>query len=200
MPARNVHNEAIYAVRGKVKNLLKDDLDKCLENEEVSDIISILGCGIQNKYNSKKLNYGRVAIAVDGDADGFSIMTLISTLFYVLMPDFIKEERLCWLRAPIYKLQKGKNKYFVYSDLELPQAKNSHKNWEQTRIKGLGELNSEDMKESMLHPENRQLEILTIEDFNELSYWFELLMGKEVEPRTKFLFNNADFSEVLLYD
>lgn len=200
MPARNVHNEAIYAVRGKVKNLLKDDLDKCLENEEVSDIISILGCGIQNKYNSKKLNYGRVAIAVDGDADGFSIMTLISTLFYVLMPDFIKEERLCWLRAPIYKLQKGKNKYFVYSDLELPQAKNSHKNWEQTRIKGLGELNSEDMKESMLHPENRQLEILTIEDFNELSYWFELLMGKEVEPRTRFLFNNADFSEVLLYD
>ena len=200
MPARNIHNEAIYAVRGKVKNLLKDDLDKCLENEEVSDIISILGCGIQNKYNFRKLNYGRVAIAVDGDADGFSIMTLISTLFYTLMPDFIKEERLCWLRAPIYKLQKNKSKYFVYSDLDLPQAKSEHKGWDQTRIKGLGELNSDDMKESMLHPENRQLEILTTKNFDELSYWFELLMGKEVEPRTKFLFDNADFNEVLLYD
>ena len=199
MPARQVKSEAIYAVRGKVKNLLKDDLENCLQNEEVSDIISILGCGIREKYNSKKLNYGRVAIAVDGDADGFSIMTLISTLFYVLMPNFIKEERLCWLRAPIYKLQKNNNKYFVYSDLDLPKAKNEHKGWEQTRIKGLGELNADDMKQSMLHKDNRKLEILTTNNFEELSYWFELLMGKEIQPRTDFLFTNANFSEVLLY-
>ena len=68
MPARDVNTEALYAVRGKVKNLLKHPLDECLENQEVSDIIMALGCGIQNRYNSKKLNYGKVAIAVDADA------------------------------------------------------------------------------------------------------------------------------------
>jgi topoisomerase-4 subunit B len=68
MPARDVNTEALYAVRGKVKNLLKHPLDECLENQEVSDIIMALGCGIQSRYNSKKLNYGKVAIAVDADA------------------------------------------------------------------------------------------------------------------------------------
>ena len=94
MPARDVNTEALYAVRGKVKNLLKHPLDECLENQEVSDIIMALGCGIQNRYNSKKLNYGKVAIAVDADADGYNIMCLIATMFYVLMPDFIKLP--CW--------------------------------------------------------------------------------------------------------
>ena len=69
MPARNINTEALYAVRGKLKNLMKHPLDECLENQEVSDIILALGCGIQNKYNPKKLNFGKVAIATDGDVD-----------------------------------------------------------------------------------------------------------------------------------
>lgn len=123
MPARNIVNEALYAVRGKVKNLLKHPLDECLENQEVSDIILALGCGIQNKYNPSKLNFGKVAMAADGDADGFNIMCLMATMFYVLMPDFIKEGRLCWLRAPLYKLEKGKEKKFAYNDEELNALK-----------------------------------------------------------------------------
>ena len=69
MPARDVNTEALYAVRGKVKNLMKHPLEECLENQEVSDIILALGCGIQKKYNAKKLNFGKVAIATDGDVD-----------------------------------------------------------------------------------------------------------------------------------
>ena len=112
LPARDVLTESLYAVRGKVKNLMKHPLDECLENQEVSDIILALGCGIKNRYNNKKLNYGKVAIATDGDADGYNIMCLIATMFWVLMPDFIKEGRLCWLRAPIFKLEKNNKKVF----------------------------------------------------------------------------------------
>ena len=196
MPARNVNTEALYAVRGKVKNLLKHPLDECLENQEVSDIIMALGCGIQEKYNSKKLNYGKVAIATDADVDGFSIMCLISTLFWVLMPKFIEEGRLCWLRAPLYKIEKGNKKLFAYNDDELIQIRKGRENWEITRAKGLGELSAEDMEQSMLHPTERRLEILTINDIEAAAESIQMLMGEEVEGRKEFLFENVDFSVI----
>lgn len=192
--ARNIENEALYAVRGKVKNLLKHPLAECLENQEVSDIIVALGCGIQEKYNSKKLNYGKVAIASDADTDGKNIMCLIATMFFVLMPEFITEGRLCWLQAPLYKLQKGKQAVFAYNDKELRELEETHKGWERVRFKGLGELSAEDVKASMLHPENRRLEILAVEDFEEASDSLNMLMGMKVDPRREFLFENVDFS------
>lgn len=194
MPARDVNKEALYAVRGKVKNLLKHPLDECLENQEVSDIIMALGCGIQEKYNSKKLNYGKVAIATDGDVDGYSIMCLVATLFWVLMPKFIEENRLCWLRAPLYKIEKGNNKLFAYNDEELAKIRKGRENWEITRAKGLGELGPDDMERSMLHPTERRLEVLTIHDVETAAESIQMLMGPEVEGRRDFLFENVDFS------
>ena len=194
MPARDVNKEALYAVRGKVKNLLKHPLDECLENQEVSDIIMALGCGIQERYNSRKLNYGKVAIATDADVDGFSIMCLIATLFYVLMPKFIEEGRLCWLRAPLYRLTKGDKRVFAYDDNELEQMRSKYSNWEQGRNKGLGEMSADDMAASMMHPENRRLEVLTIHDIKAAAESIMMLMGPEVEGRRDFLFENVDFS------
>ena len=194
MPARNVNTEALYAVRGKVKNLLKHPLDECLENQEVSDIIMALGCGIQNRYNSKKLNYGKVAIAVDADADGYNIMCLIATMFYVLMPDFIKEGRLCWLRAPLYRLSKGDKRIFAYNDTELIELRKKYPTWEQGRNKGLGEMTADDMEASMLHPTERHLEILTVHDAEAAAESLQMLMGNDVDPRREFLFENVDFS------
>ena len=194
LPARNVNNEALYAVRGKVKNLLKHPLDECLENQEVSDIIMALGCGIQNKYNSKKLNYGKVAIAVDADVDGYNIMCLIATMFYVLMPKFIEEGRLCWLRAPLYRLSKGEKRVFAYDDKELVELRKKYPNWEQGRQKGLGEMTTADMEASMLSITERRLEVLTIHDVEAAADSIQMLMGEEVEPRREFLFENVDFS------
>ena len=194
MPARDVKTEALYAVRGKVKNLMKHPLDECLENQEVSDIIMALGCGIQEKYNSKKLNYGKVAIAVDADVDGYNIMCLITTLFYVLMPKFIEEGRLGWLRAPLYRLSKGKQSVYAYDEDELAELRKTRPGWEQSRFKGLGECTSEDMEGSMLHPTNRRLEILTINDAEAAYESLKMLMGTEVEERRDFLFENVDFS------
>ena len=194
MPARDVNKEALYAVRGKVKNLLKHPLDECLENQEVSDIIMALGCGIQEKYNAKKLNYGKVAIAVDADVDGYNIMCLIATLFYVLMPKFIEEGRLCWLRAPLYRLTNGNKRIFAYTEEEAKQLRTEHPNWEQGYNKGLGEMTSDDMISSMMHPEKRRIEVLTIHDAQAAAESIQMLMGEEVEGRKEFLFENVDFS------
>ena len=194
MPARDVKTEALYAVRGKVKNLMKHPLEECLENQEVSDIILALGCGIQNKYNSSKLNYGKVAIATDADSDGYAIMCLIATMFYVLMPKFIEEGRLCWLRAPLYRLTKGDKRIFAYDDAELEELKKTHVGWEQGRNKGLGEMTAEDMEASMMHKTDRRLEVLTIHDAEAARESLKMLMGTEVEDRKDFLFDNVDFN------
>ena len=194
LPARDVKTEALYAVRGKVKNLMKHPLDECLENQEVSDIIMALGCGIQDRYNSKKLNYGKVAIAVDADVDGYNIMCLITTLFYVLMPKFIEEGRLGWLRAPLYRLSKGKQSVYAYDEEELAELRKTHSGWEQSRYKGLGEMVAEDVEQSMLHPTNRRLDIMTIGDAELAAESLQMLMGTEVEGRRDFLFENVDFN------
>lgn len=194
MPARDVKTEALYAVRGKVKNLMKHPLDECLENQEVSDIIMALGCGIQDRYNSRKLNYGKVAIAVDADVDGYNIMCLITTLFYVLMPKFIEEGRLGWLRAPLYRLSKGNQHVYAYDEDELAELRKTRSGWEQSRYKGIGECTAEDMSESMMHPQNRRLEILTIGDAQSAEESLTMLMGTDVEERKNFLFENVDFS------
>ena len=126
--------------------------------------------------------------------DGYNIMCLVATMFYVLMPEFILENRLCWLRAPLYKLQKGNNRLFAYDDNELAQVRKGHESWDITRAKGLGELNPEDMEQSMLHPQNRRLEILSMKDVEATAESLKMLMGIDVEPRREFLFENVDFS------
>ena len=194
MPARDVNTEALYAVRGKVKNLLKHPLEECLENQEISDIICALGCGIQDKYNPKKLNYGKVAIAVDADVDGKNIMCLIATMFAVLMPEFIAEGRLCWLQAPLYRLTNGNKRVFAYNEKELAELRKKYPTWEQGRNKGLGEMTAEDMELSMMSKENRHLEVLKIEDFDSAMESLNILMGAgRVKERRDFLFENVDF-------
>ena len=194
MPARDVNTEALYAVRGKVKNLLKHPLEECLENQEISDIICALGCGIQEKYNPKKLNYGKVAIAVDADVDGKNIMCLIATMFSVLMPQFIEEGRLCWLQAPLYRLTNGNKRVFAYNDTELAELRQKYPTWEQGRNKGLGEMTAEDMELSMMSKENRHLEVLKIKDFDSAMESLNILMGAgRVKERRDFLFENVDF-------
>lgn len=126
--------------------------------------------------------------------DGYSIMCLVATLFWVLMPKFIEEGRLCWLRAPLYKIEKGNNKLFAYNDEELSKIRQGRENWEITRAKGLGELSADDMEKSMLHPTERRVEVLTIKDIEAAAESIQMLMGEEVEGRRDFLFENVDFS------
>lgn len=127
---------------------------------------------------------------------GKNIMCLIATMFWVLMPDFIKEGRLCWLQAPLYKLEKGNRRVFAYNNEELKKLRVGREDWTQTRAKGLGELRAEDMEASMMHKDNRHLEILTVRDVVEAGESLRMLMGTDVEGRREFLFENVDFSKL----
>lgn len=190
---RNTEKYGLLAIRGKIRNLLACPLDEGLENEEVQSILTALGCGILDKYDSKKLRYGKVAIAVDADDDGCHIACLIMSLFKALMPQFIEEGRLCWLKAPLFKVKKGKTNYYFYDDNELAQSKIKG---EQSRYKGLGEMSAQDVKESMFNETNQRIEILMPDDdsFERL----EQLMGSNVEYRKEFVFSGAiDFTKIV---
>ena len=110
------------------------------------------------------------------------------------MPNFILENRLCWLRAPLYKIEKGNQKLFAYNDEELEKIRVGREKWEITRAKGLGELGPDDMERSMLHSTERRLEVLSVKDVEAAADSLMMLMGPEVEGRREFLFENVDFS------
>lgn len=134
--AREISHEAVYDIRGKIISALKNPIDKVLENEEVSDILQILGCGILEKYNAKKLNFGKLLIFSDRDEDGGAISNLLVTLIYVLMPNFIKEQRLGRVIPPLFKVSKGNKRYFFYSNEEYNKNKDKYAGWQVTRYKG----------------------------------------------------------------
>lgn len=193
MGARDVSKTAILPIKGKIKNALKAPLEEVLQNSEVNDIILALGCGIEDKYNAKKLRYGSVYMAVDSDEDGKNILCLLAALFARLMPNFIREGRLKWLKAPLYKLDNGKNKWYAYNDEELEQLKKKAGRADITRAKGLGELTTADMRLTMMNEKDRRVEVLTLEDEEEAFEALEMLMGLEVAPRRNFILENIDF-------
>ena len=164
--------------------------DSCIQDpvflSNIEDAAELLNAHIQK--------YSNIGLVVDADVDGYAIMCLIATMFYVLMPKFIEEGRLCWLRAPLYRLSKGNKRVFAYDDTELAELRKKYPDWEQGRNKGLGEMTSEDMEASMMNKTDRHLEVLTIGDVESAAESLKMLMGPDVDDRRDFLFENVDFS------
>lgn len=194
--ARSIKNEAVYDIRGKIISALKNPIDKVLENEEVKDIINILNCGILNRYNEKKLNFGKVLIFSDRDEDGSAISNLIVTLFYVLMPDFIKSGRLGRVIPPLFRMRKGKQNVYFYSNEEFLREKSKYPNWEITRYKGIGECSSADFKNTCFNETEKRIHIYTVDDFKKFEDTLNLLMGPEVPQRRDYIFENLDFHKL----
>jgi DNA gyrase subunit B len=192
---RPVENVALMPIRGKIINALRHDIDETLENNEVKDIITTLGCGIQNMYKSKKLRYGKLAIATDADADGYNIMCLITTLIYYLLPKFLEEGRLYWLRAPLFKIKSSNDVKYAFNEEELNEIIKTM-NGTITRLKGLGEMSPLDTKKSMFG-EFQRLEQLIIEDKTATYEQIECLMGEDVAKRRKFIFENINFDNLV---
>lgn len=195
--ARKISDEAVYDIRGKIISALKNPIDKVLENEEVKDILQILNCGIFEKYNSKKLNFGKVLIFSDRDADGAAISNLLVTLFYVLTPDFIKEGRLGRIIPPLFRVRKGKQNIYFYSNEEYLKEKDKYSGWETTRFKGLGECSTQDFKNTCFNDKERRVHIYTPNDFALFEETINLLMGPEVPQRREYIFENLDFHRLL---
>lgn len=184
--ARDTKKYGILGLRGKIINCLSAPVEEILENEEVK--IFLLASGIDiTSYNPKKLRYGKIAICVDADDDGCHIACLIMALLQRLAPQFLKENRLYWLKAPLYKIEKGKDVQFFFNEEELSKSKIKG---DQTRFKGLGQMTARDTKASMF-AENQRLEPIVWSE--EGANLLDELMGEDVEPRKEFIFNEINF-------
>lgn len=186
---RDPNKYGVLMFRGKAKNLLKATIEEGLANEEVKLLLQALGLTYGRPYNANKLRYGKIALAVDSDFDGSHIGLLLMAMLQVLAPDFLKENRLFWLRAPTCKVETPKKTYFYYSEEEFK----NHPKGNITFFKGLGQMNDNDLKASMFNEEWQHLEPITYseEGINTLIS----LMSEDVEPRKEFVYNNIDFSK-----
>lgn len=186
---RDVDHYGLLPIRGKCINALSNPMEDVLANEEVKAILLAMGITAGGGYNPKKLRYGKLGICVDADDDGAHIALLVTALIYSLCPEFVLDGRLCWLKAPLYKVINGGKANYYFSDSELPKNAKG----EITRYKGLGEMKPVDVEISMFGPYQRLEQIVpTQAGMNTL----ERLMGKEVQPRKEFVFNNIDFSTI----
>lgn len=172
----------ILKLRGKAINALANPIDKVLENEEVKLLLQALGITYGQKYNSKKLRYGKIAICSDADFDGSHIGLLVMAIIQKLCPEFIQEGRLYWLKAPVCKLESKGKTYYYYNEEEVENRKESG---EMTFFKGIGQMQKKDLQESLFSPANQHLEQLTpTEDGIETLL---ALMGEDVEPRKDYV-------------
>jgi DNA gyrase subunit B len=191
--ARDRRFQAVLPIRGKILNVEKARLDKILENNEVKAIITALGTGVGEQFNIENLRYGRIILLCDADVDGAHIRTLLLTLFYRYLPQIIERGHLYIAQPPLYRIQVGKEHYYVYSDEEKEKLLQKFKGKVVSiqRYKGLGEMNPEQLWETTLNPEKRTLLQVTIEDAASADRTFSILMGSSVPPRRRFIQTHA---------
>ena len=188
--------QAILPLRGKPLNAEKKRLDQVLANEEIRSMITALGTGIGEDFDLSHLKYAKVIILSDADQDGAHIRAILLTFFYRYMRELITEGHVYIGMPPLYKVAKGENVHYCYDDKELQAAlKKIGKGYTLQRYKGLGEMNPEQLWETTMNPNGRQLMQVSIEDNAEAEHMITVLMGDKVEPRKEYIFKYADFNK-----
>ncbi len=198
--------QAILPLRGKILNVEKAMQHKIFENEEIKNIFTALGVTIGTEEDSKELNleklrYHKIIIMTDADVDGSHIATLIMTFFFRYMQELIKRGYLYIATPPLYLLKKGKKETYAWTEQQRRQvidewAGGVESNIHQQRYKGLGEMNSEQLWETTMNPDNRTLQQVTIENAAEADHIFAMLMGDDVPPRRKFIEEHATYANI----
>jgi len=194
---RDRHFQAILPLRGKILNVERARLDKILASKEVKALIIALGAAIAEEFDIEKLRYHNVIIMTDADVDGAHIRTLLLTLFYRYFPQIIENGYLYIAQPPLYKIQKGKEVEYVYTedekDLVVIKMKKGDKdaNVNLQRYKGLGEMNADLLWDTTMDPDKRIMKKVEIKDAEEADRIFDILMGSEVLPRKKFIQSHA---------
>jgi DNA gyrase subunit B len=195
---RNI--QAIFPLRGKPLNVEKYRLDKILANNEISDLIRALGCGIGESMDISKLRYHTIVLMADADVDGNHINTLLLTLFYRFFKEVIERGHVYMSQPPLYKVVFSANDSVWVKDEatleELLKTRKPAKSPNIQRFKGLGEMNPEQLWETTMNPETRILKRVTVEDAEETNKMFDILMGEEVAPRKKFIEANSIYADI----
>ena len=192
---RDRRYQAILPLRGKILNVEKARLDKILANNEIRSMITAFGTGIGEEFDITKSRYNKIIIMTDADVDGAHIRTLLLTFFYRYMKPLVEEGHIYIAQPPLYQIKKGKSHWYVYSDVELTAKLDEVGRDGITiqRYKGLGEMNPEQLWETTMNPENRTILQVSLEDSIEADKIFTVLMGDKVEPRRKFIEDNAKY-------
>src|SRR3989339_292196 len=191
-------SQAVLPLKGKILNVEKARLDKIFANNEVTTLISALGCGIGDEFDITKVRYHKIIVMTDADVDGSHISCLLLTFFYRYMPKLIESGYIYLAMPPLYRVSKGKEKIYVMNDHELPAIlERMGKDVNIQRYKGLGEMNADQLWETTLDPSTRHLKQITVPDAVVADEMFTVLMGDQVEPRKEFIFANAKFAKNL---
>jgi len=182
---------AILPLRGKILNVEKSRLDKILENKEILAIISAMGTGIGDEFNIDKARYYKVIIMTDADVDGAHIRTLLLTFFFRYMRELIEAGFVYIAQPPLYKIVKGKQELYAYSEKEKNKIIQDIGKASIHRYKGLGEMNPPQLWETTMDPAHRILKRVTVEDAVAANLLFSILMGEDVEARREFIEQHA---------
>ena len=206
--------QAILPLGGKILNTERARLDKIIQFEEIKDLIIALGAGISDTFNLEKIRYHRIILMTDADVDGEHIRTLLLTFFFRYMIQVIEKGYLYIAQPPLYKINKGKEVFYAYTDLEkesllkegatvkpsdkvsgdVEASASKKRSYSIQRYKGLGEMNPEQLWETTMNPKNRILKKVAIEDAAVADEIFNMLMGEEVPPRKKFIQTHARYA------
>ena len=200
--ARNRMYQAILPIRGKILNVEKASMDKVLANAEIKTMINAFGCGFSegygNDFDISKLRYNKIVLMTDADVDGSHIDTLLLTFLYRFMPELIYDGHVFIAMPPLFKVipNRGEEQY-LYDEKELERYRKTHTgDFTLQRYKGLGEMDAQQLWETTLDPDHRVLKQVEIEDARMASEITEMLMGSEVPPRRRFIYEHADEAEI----
>lgn len=189
--ARNPKTDCIYMLRGKIVSPLKTAVDKILANQEMSDIVRVIGAGFDSSFDVNKMNFDKIVITSDADSDGADIELLLITFFYTYMRPLVEAGKLYRAVTPLYIIRQKGKEYYCYSENELTEWKNSHSgSYDLLRAKGLGELNPEDLQKVCFM--NERYKRISISDAEKTTELLNILMGSAVEPRKQYIYDNAN--------
>lgn len=202
--ARNSEYQAVYGVRGKMLSILKTTPDKVMKNQEINNIVVALGLDYnpatgKMKYDKKKLRYDKIIACADADFDGYAIENLLFNILWYLCPELIINGHVYSSVPPLFRVTTKKNEYVYLKDenaLEEYKSKNSNNIKTIGRMKGLGEMDSEELAHTLLEPETRNILQLQVSDMDKTNKLFQDLYGKAVEPRIKFIMEHSEEARI----
>ena len=198
--ARDRGTQAVFQLRGKPLNVLKCDLHKALQNKEISGMVDAFGLEVKDNkiiVDESKLRYGKFIITADADVDGSHIRVLFLTFIWKFCPELLEKGYIYAAVPPLYKATYGTNIKYLINDAALEAfRKTCNKKFDLGRMKGLGEMDPEEMAETVMNPETRILKQITMEDATSVAHTFMSLMGESVTPRKKFIEENAERANI----